>query len=96
MIMCFGAYLAQAQRGSNITSKDTIEIKSEISLINKISKETNRKSTYVVYNNKNYTTDGLSIKNYNENPNNYVAYIIYNNYDNGERKVSKIIIKPKK
>jgi len=77
-----------------IVSKDTVSIDiNKVTIVDKVSYETGKITTYLRYENRNYITDGNSVKNFINASTTTTAYIIYNNYANGERKVSKLYIK---
>jgi len=85
--------IGYAQRGENIASKDTVPIDiKKVSIVEKVSKETGKRTIYLRYNNRNYNTDTQSVHHFKTSTT-AKAYIIYNNYGNGERKVSKLYIK---
>jgi hypothetical protein len=90
----FTTLICNAQRGENISSKDTVSIDiNKVTLVEKVSEKTGKTNTYLRFENRNYNTDGTSIKNFTTKTNTTTAYIIYNNYNNGERKVSKLLVK---
>jgi len=96
VLIAFISISLNAQRSENIVSKDTvlIDIK-KIALVEKTSKETGKRTTYLRYENRNYNSDSHSIRLFIDEKNRCNAYIIYNNYKNGERKVSKIFVSKK-
>jgi len=85
--------IGYAQRSENIVSKDTvlIDIK-KITIVEKVSEKTSKRTIYLRYNNRNYNTDTQSLHHFKTSTT-AKAYIIYNNYGNSERKVSKLFVK---
>ena len=87
--------IGYAQRGENIVSKDTVPIDiKKVTVVEKRSEKTGKITVYLRYNNRNYNTDTQSLHHFKNEPK-AKAYIIYNNYVNGERKVSKLFVQKK-
>jgi len=87
--------IATTAVNAQVVSKDTVSIKkSELTVISKENGTNKNGETkylhYFRYSNKNITTDKQSVENF-KNPQSK-AYIVYNNYATGERKVSKVYV----
>ena len=76
------------QDSTYIVSKDTIKV-SEIEIISVTSKN-GKESIKAVYMNRKYS---ITKKDAESIQNGAIPYIIYNNYNNGERKISKVCSK---
>lgn len=85
MTLCAGLY---AQQDSTyIQQKDTIKVNG-VTLVDKTSKN-GKEYTKAQYMGRLYSISKQDIEKFNTNS----AYVVFNLYNNGERKISKIIIK---
>lgn len=89
ILLCLAGFIAtQAQDvKSTITSKDTVKV-SGCELTTYTSKSGNE-YTKVLYMGRKLSISKKDIENFDKNK----TYIIYNVYNTGERKISKVIIK---
>lgn len=87
LLIGFTALASNTQDSTYIVSKDTVKV-TDIELVTVTSKS-NKEYVKAIYMGKKYPICKKDIESFDPSK----SYIVFNNYSNGERKISKVIIK---